>query len=115
MKNAVLWNVTPSGSCNNRLFEGTKRFHHQGDKNRRARNNTAKKFLRSVLLLLVTANVVPISQVLVTVKMEGLSSSETSVLTRTMWRNIPEDGIFHLLTYLRVSPHERNHDLHKCV
>jgi hypothetical protein len=27
--------------------------------------------------------------------MEGLSSSETSVLTRTTWRTIPEDGILH--------------------
>jgi hypothetical protein len=27
--------------------------------------------------------------------MEALHSSETSILTRTVWHNIPEDGILH--------------------
>jgi hypothetical protein len=41
---------------------------------------------------------------------EAPSSSETSVLTRTTLRNIPEDGILHshrrenLTTYIRVVP-----------
>jgi hypothetical protein len=38
--------------------------------------------LRTVRRLLVTANVVPSSSILVTLMMEALSSSETSVLTR---------------------------------
>jgi hypothetical protein len=46
-------------------------------------------FLRSVLLLLVTANVVPSSQIFVTLMMEALHSSETLVLTRATRRNIP--------------------------
>jgi hypothetical protein len=45
--------------------------------------------------LLVTTNIVPSSPILVTLRMEALDSSETSVLTRDTLRNIPEDDIHH--------------------
>jgi hypothetical protein len=46
-----------------------------------------------VFLLLVTADVVPNSPILVNVMMEVLRYSEMSVLTRTTEHNIPEGGI----------------------
>jgi hypothetical protein len=49
----------------------------------------------SVRLLLVTANVVPISQILVTLMMEALRFSVRQVLTRSTRRNIPVGGILH--------------------
>jgi hypothetical protein len=70
IKNSVFWDVTPCGCCKS----------------------------RSVLRLLVTANIVPSSPILVTLMLEMIHSSETSVLTRATRRHIPDDGIPQVTT-----------------
>jgi hypothetical protein len=69
MKNAVFWDVAQCSSCKNR---------------------------RSVRRLLVTANIVPSSPILVILILEALGSSETSILTRAIRHYIPEDGSLHI-------------------
>jgi hypothetical protein len=60
-------------------------------------------FLRSVARLLVTANVVPSSPILVTLMMDALRSSEILALRRATRHNIPEDGILQNLERLLLS------------
>jgi hypothetical protein len=76
MKNGVFWDDTPCGACYNRRFGATSRLHH-----------------RSVRRLLLTANVVPSSPILVLVMMEALRSSATPVVIRATRRNNRADSI----------------------
>jgi hypothetical protein len=105
MKNAEYWDVTPCGPCKNRVWEEritsirVTRIGELGTtlavtSNRsKLRGNTlyTKAFLRSLLRLLVTANVVHSSSIRVSLVMEAMRSPETSVLTRATWRHIPDD------------------------
>jgi hypothetical protein len=63
---------------------------------------------RSVLRLLVMVKVLPSSPILVTLMMQALSDSETSVFTRATGRNIPEDAILHRM--FMFTRHQRRMD-----
>jgi hypothetical protein len=67
-------------------------------------------FLRSVRRLLVTANVVPSSPIVVILMMDALRSSETSVLTRVTRRNIQEDGILQLISVSILQTYSQNNN-----
>jgi hypothetical protein len=81
MKNAIFWDVTPCSSRKIRHFGGTYRLHHQGDNNRRARNNVSSNYQPNHAAKKYRVR------------------SEASVLSRATRRHITEDGILHKAKY----------------
>jgi hypothetical protein len=73
-KNAVFWDVTPPGSCKNRCFGGTIRFHHEGEK------NAKKRRFRNVFQLLVTDNLIYRTPNVFTLMREAIISTESRLL-----------------------------------
>jgi hypothetical protein len=84
-------------SCKNRSFGGTYRHHHQHENDQLAGNNVSSRMVSSGMLrrVALAASVVPNSPIIVSLMKEALGFSETSALTRTTRRNIPEDTILH--------------------
>jgi hypothetical protein len=52
-------------------------------------------FLRSILQLLLSVNVVPISLIIFNLMIEAIRSSQTSILTTVTRFNVPEDDILN--------------------
>jgi hypothetical protein len=57
--------------------------------------STLAVFLLSMLRFLVTANIVPISPNIVTLIVEDIRSTETSIPIRTTQHNIQKNGVLH--------------------
>jgi hypothetical protein len=100
LKNAVFWDVATCRSCSNRLFGGTYHLHLQGRKIRE-RGTNVSRWLQTLCEPMYGRNVSPRAHVcssladFSTLKMKAIRSSETSVITRSTRRHIPEDGILH--------------------
>jgi hypothetical protein len=76
MENAVPWHVLPCSSCKNRRFGESPPLR--------------KTLLRSLLQLLVTANLVASELILFVLMMGAIRCPETSVLIKATWRHFTE-------------------------
>jgi hypothetical protein len=87
LKSIIFWDVTPCSLLSyNRRFGGTYRLHLPGRK-----NNFSKQ-----VASLPPACMLVLAEIISTLKMEAISSSQTSVATQqTTRRHIPEDDTLH--------------------
>jgi hypothetical protein len=99
MKNVVFWDVSRVALVRTDVSEKL-----STSIIRMTRKSEYFVFLRSVRLLLVTANI-PSSPILM---MEALSSSETSILIRATRRNSPEDDVLHSLRRENLKYYKRD-------
>jgi hypothetical protein len=91
MKYAVFWDVTSCGSCKNRSCYVTYHHYQQGEKI----SHVVSDLRIRILQFLVTTNIFPRSLIIFSPTLETVSSSKTSVLTRTTQYHIPEFGIIY--------------------
>jgi hypothetical protein len=75
MKNGVFWDVTPCGSCKNRLSASFIRVTIIGKLGTTLAVTSNRRFLHSVRRLLVTASAVPSSTILIALMNEAISYS----------------------------------------
>jgi hypothetical protein len=93
MNSTAFWDVMQSCSYKNGILGGIYRHHHKGT---RIGKLGTLAVTSSVLRLLVIANAVPISPILVTLMMEVICSAKTSVLTKDTQCYILGDGSIHM-------------------
>jgi hypothetical protein len=92
MKNSVFWDLAQCGSCNNRRFAVTCRVHLRAEKY--AREKSVRRLLTDWTTVL-TPNTF-FARVFFYPEMEATRYSETSVLTRSAQRHLPEDSILQI-------------------
>jgi hypothetical protein len=105
MKNGVFWDVTPCGSCKNRVSdEHSASFIRVTRIGELGTTQAATSNRRSVRRLLVRASVVPSSPILVTLMKEALGSSETRFLQEPHGVTSQKAPFFKLHCFISKNP-----------